>query len=438
MTRDPSPVPPNGAVAPGGGKKERLASLDAFRGFTILGMILVIAVAAGGYQWEEEHLPQKMSWMGSLPVSTWFHADVGGMMWVAEQREAGLSEEAIRAMPEYQIRNIGVTFTDLIAPWFVFIVGVCVPLSRARRGGAWWGHVSSRTLMLIVAGIVYISLVIQQISWWWGVLQAIGVAYFCAALTARLPSFWKWVAVFGVAILHLLMTELTVWWTGAWKGIDAPFGTLTNPNGNWLRPLTIHCLPWLSISYGIMAMIGVLVGEEVLSRDPRRIARRCLTAGLLFVVLGWIIHRIGFATENLSLAMNKPDVTASFAFFTAGLGALVFLGFYWLIDVMKIGWWAVPLAVIGMNPLLAYFLMIVQRRVLEVLGLIGAFNRVTEQNAFVQNWAALFGDPDSPSHAVLVFFHKGGYMGLFWGLVWTAILWMIVRWCNRRGLFWKL
>ena len=419
-------------------KKERLGSLDAFRGFTIFGMILVIAVAAGGYQWEPEHLPQKMSWMGSLPVSTWFHADVGGMLWIQEQEAAGLTEDEIRALPEYQRRNIGVTFTDLIAPWFVFIVGVCVPLSRARRGGAWWAHVGPRTIMLIVAGIAYISLVIQQISWWWGVLQAIGVAYFCAALTARLPSMWRWIAVFGLAGLNLIMTEFTTWWTGAWKDIDAPFGTLTNPEGNWFRPLTIHCLPWLSLSYGVMAMIGVLVGEEVITKDRQRIVKRCLLTGLLFVALGYIIHRIGFATENFSLSFNKPDVSTSYAFFTAGLGALAFLGFYWVIDVMKIGRWALPFAVFGVNPLLAYFMMIVQRRVLEVLGLIGIFNRVTEDNTFVQNWASLLGRAGEKSDLVLAFFHKGGYMGLNWGLVYTALLWLVVLWFNRRNIFWKL
>lgn len=53
-------------------KKPRIESIDAFRGWTILVMIFVIAVAAGGYP----DLPQKMSWMGSLSISTWNHADV--------------------------------------------------------------------------------------------------------------------------------------------------------------------------------------------------------------------------------------------------------------------------------------------------------------------------------------------------------------------------
>src|SRR5437667_4019880 len=47
---------------------QRLASLDAFRGFTIAGMIFVIMVS--GYR----NLPQTFPAFGSAPVSTWKHA----------------------------------------------------------------------------------------------------------------------------------------------------------------------------------------------------------------------------------------------------------------------------------------------------------------------------------------------------------------------------
>src|SRR5262245_53113242 len=50
----------------------RLASLDAFRGFTIAGMIFVIMVA--GYK----DLPHTFPAFGSAPVSTWKHAGEDG------------------------------------------------------------------------------------------------------------------------------------------------------------------------------------------------------------------------------------------------------------------------------------------------------------------------------------------------------------------------
>ncbi len=425
--------------------KERLESLDAFRGFTILGMVFVIAIAAGGYQWEPGHLPQKMSWFGSLPVSTWFHAEVGYDLWVREQAALGATPEQIAAMPAASLRNIGCTLTDLIAPWFVFIVGVCIPIGRQRMGAEWWRHTGFRTLMLIIAGMVYISLVIRQITWWWGVLQAIGVAYFCGAVFSRLPRVWRWPAVLGVGGLNLLLTEVWPPWTTALKDIAAPFGTLTNPNGNWFKPWIVHCLPWLSISYGVMTMIGVQVGEAVATKQPSAILRRCVAVGGIYALLGYAIHRIGFATGNWSLCMNKPDVTTSYAFFAGGTGALVFLAFYWIIDVYKYRRWAWPLGVFGMNPLLAYFMMILMRRAFETLGIaatgadwnkVGFFNPVTGANTTVYHWARLLGGGE-PAPWVLDFFRKSGYHGVMWGLMWTALLWLIVLWFNRRRIYWK-
>jgi predicted acyltransferase len=442
--------------------RRRLESLDAFRGFTILGMIFVIAVAAGQYQWETPGLPQKMRWLDSLPVSTWLHADVAFAIWEREtkaaltmeleadpdfaagadaaSRTAFIAEEVqsrIAQAPERKLKNIGVTFTDLIAPWFVFIVGAVIPLGRRREGEEYYYHALRRTLMLILAGVIYIALVIKQVSIWWGVLQAIGVAYFCAALTARLPVIQQWIAVFVVGGLNLLLTETVPAWTNAFKS-TLPFGSLTNPEGDWLRPLTIHCLPWLSISYGVMSMIGVLVGNAIATKDDSKVVRQCLLVGLLFTGLGYIIHKVGIATERYSLCANKVDVTTSYAFFTAGLGALTFLGFYWLIDMKKVSRWAFPLVVFGANPLLAYFLQIVMRRTFESLGVIDIFNRVTPDNKLVMNWATFIGSEQAPAQVVLDFFSKAGYMGVFWGLVWTACLWAVVLWCNRKNFYWKL
>ena len=92
-------------------RKKRVQAIDAFRGFTILAMIFVIRVA--GYS----NLPLTHSWFGSVPVSQFHHAaDAAGAAAVG---------------------GIGVTFTDLVAPFFVFIVGMCIPLSKRRRGAEW-------------------------------------------------------------------------------------------------------------------------------------------------------------------------------------------------------------------------------------------------------------------------------------------------------------
>src|SRR5947207_3305424 len=120
--------------------RQRLESLDAFRGFTIAGMIFVIMVS--GYK----NLPHTFPAFGSAPVST-------------------------------------------------------------------WKHVGARTLMLIGAGILYIALALKGITWWWGILQAIGIAYFLGAAALLLPPAARWGALAAVAAAHAALSWHVPWWT---------------------------------------------------------------------------------------------------------------------------------------------------------------------------------------------------------------------------------
>jgi len=189
-------------------KHERILSIDAFRGFTVLSMIFVIQVA--GYK----DLPFTMSWFGSPAVSTFKHAG-----------------DALNAT------GIGLTFTDLVAPFFVFIVGMALPFSKKRRGSEWWRHILKRTLMLIFLGIIYISLALGSanswggLSYWWGILQAIGVAYFMGAAATQLPYWQRWVAVFFVSAFHLFMSMHFNWWLTLGNPANG-FFTIANLSGD--------------------------------------------------------------------------------------------------------------------------------------------------------------------------------------------------------------
>lgn len=85
----------------GKSQRVRVDSIDAFRGLTIALMIFVIAVAAGHYP----ELPQKSSWFGSLPISTWNHADVGWEKFVEAKSAAGLTEAEIELLPEAKLKK---------------------------------------------------------------------------------------------------------------------------------------------------------------------------------------------------------------------------------------------------------------------------------------------------------------------------------------------
>lgn len=406
------------------GRPERLASVDAFRGFTIFLMVLVIAVSS------YRPLPQTRSWFGSFPVSAWHHADVGWETYTGEKVAEGLTEEQVQDLPEAARSKVGCTLTDLVAPFFVFIVGVCIPLSRQRRGRDWWRHVFSRTAGLIGAGVLYISLILG-LSWWWGILQAIGVAYLMGAASMKLPRWGRWAAVLGVLVFHALMSRYVGWWLHFGES-ELPFWTVGNIHGSVWKPLRVHCLPWVSISYGAMTMIGVLLGETLASRERRAIVRQSLLLGVVFGGLGWVVHAAGFAAGQYDLCFNKPDVTSSYAMFTSGVAALAFLAFYQVMDVWRVRGWSAPLMVLGANALLAYFMQIIMRLGFRALGVEPLFS--AHANDTLQQWAEVSGSPAWQSF----WLEKSGYNGLLWGLIWTGCLWVIVRWCNRRGIYWKL
>jgi uncharacterized membrane protein len=306
--------------------KQRLASLDAFRGFTIAGMIFVIMVS--GYR----DLPQTFPAFGSAPVSTWKHAgdDFEAKEWahwngdrtyqrarVAQVLGAGKYEVTLNGgksddqpgvysgvairhskplekgddviavfpkaggEPSFQGVGNGCTFTDLIAPFFVFIVGVAIPLSRRRRGAEWWKHVGARTLMLIGAGVLYIALALKGITWWWGILQAIGIAYFVGAGFLLLPPVARWVALASLTAAHAALSWHVPWWTHLPADMSHGFYTLSNPRGDKLAPLNVHTTPWGSVGYGIITIIGTFVGEAVAKRNHKEVLRQCLFVGII-------------------------------------------------------------------------------------------------------------------------------------------------------------
>jgi predicted acyltransferase len=133
-----------------------------------------------------------------------------------------------------------------------------------------------------------------------------------------------------------------------------------------------------------------------------------------------------------SLSFNKPDVTASYALFTAGLACVVFGILYWIVDVKKYKGWIFPFKQLGINALLAYFMQIFMRIFFRALHLEAFF--AGEPNDQLQQWAGLW----SWSGWQHFWLDKTGYNGLFWALLWSVCLWFCVYACNKRKIFWKL
>jgi predicted acyltransferase len=354
--------------------KSRIFSIDAFRGFTVLAMIFVNQVA------QYKHLPFEGYYFGSTLVSLFHHAGE------AEGNTLG----------------IGLTLTDLVAPFFVFIVGMVIPFSLKGRREHWFKHVLGRTGLLWFLGVIYISLILG-LSYWWGILQAIGIAYLMGATFVFLPKWARWISVFAIAGFHLLMSQMFPWWLHLGNP-QMPFFSIANLHGDMLRPLTVHCTPWASISFGVITIVGTLLGEAVMTKKLNVIIRDSLIIGIAFCAAGFALHSYYFPY----FAMAKDTVSASYALFTSGVASLTFLAFYLIMDVAKIKTWAYPFIVFGSNALLGYFLQVIVRLVLFALG-------------FKQYFAG----------------HEG-WDGMLWGIIWTAIIWATLWCCNKKNIYWKI
>lgn len=297
----------------------RLTSLDVFRGATIAGMILVNNPGSWAYVY-----PQLR------------HADWHG--W---------------------------TFTDLIFPFFLFIVGVAIVFSFSRRVELGYSKmklflkVVRRTLILFALGLFlngfpnfdFSSIRIM------GVLQRISICYFFASLIF-LTSGVRWQAIWSVILLFVywgLMEFVPVPGVGAGlyeKGrnfaayVDSLIlsGHMWSATKTWDPEGIISTIPAISTT-----LFGVLTGHWLKSK------RDAIEKTLWLFIMGNLGLFAG-AVWNAWLPINKNLWTSSYAVFTAGF-ALIVLGFcYFFVDVKGYRKIAYPFVVYGMNAITVFVL----------------------------------------------------------------------------------
>jgi predicted acyltransferase len=302
----------NGSAAPPG---QRLVSLDAYRGFTMLAMISAGLGMA--------HLQNDPTWG-----------------WLADQLD--------------HREWIGCTAWDLIQPSFMFIVGVAMPFSfaqRRRRGDSWalqFGHALRRAMLLILIGVFLDSvsegkLYVQFIR----VLQQIAIGYVLAFLVLHLSPVWQGLTAGLILGAH---TAAFLWYghaVGCWPWeegynlgtrLDEIIGLPVSGGGY----ATLN-----AVSSTATILFGVMCGE--LLQGPLSARRKLQILGL--AGLGGLA---GALVLLPIVPMIKRIWTASFTVYAGGWTCLLLLAFYGIVDVL--GWrrWTFALVVVGMNSIAAY------------------------------------------------------------------------------------
>jgi predicted acyltransferase len=424
MNLPPAPQPGNPPAA----ELERLASLDAFRGFDILTMVFVNAIAG----------------MSAIPF---------------------LLRHAPAAMDAF-------TLTDVVFPGFLFIVGVSIPLALTRRkemgqpASRLVGHVLVRTLALLFLGLVqvnadrfsaadtglgesvwyFLAYTAVFVLWtaypknatpakrrvhlglriaasvllaflviifrgrgadgaetwlqhsWWGILGMIGWTYLAASLLFLVSKGNR--AVLAGAIG--LMTALYI---GSRYGAVDFLGPVNR--------LLEHGVGSIFGSHTAIVTAGMLAGTLFLpgsepAKPKGRVRFLCLL-GLGLIASGYLLRPLhGF---------SKIAGTESWALATAGTCCLVFMLFYLLLDILKLGRAASFLIPAGRNPLAAYLLPDQINNVLLILG--GLFH--------INFWKVFWPLAD-----------KGGLPGMLNAAVMTALVLFLTKLLTRAKVVLKL
>lgn len=328
---------------------DRLLSLDAFRGFAIASMLLVNNPG----DWSALFKP--------LDHAEWH----------------------------------GWTFTDWIFPFFVFISGISMSFSLARRGqatdrGAVLRHTWRRGATIIAIGLLlnlfpYFHFESFRIP---GVLQRLGLITILAApialwcgWRAQLAWFVGLLAAYGLIQTCVAVPDAQGVWhrgsllpgedVGAW--LDR---TLLGAH-LWVRSKTWDPEGLLSTLPAVASQIaGLLAGRwlALRGRDPAEKATWFMVAGLLCL---WVAQVL----DAWTLPINKNLWTPAYVFLCTGWGCLVFGVFYWLLDAAPLPRMRAamarrlqPLVVLGMN---ALFLFALSGLVARLLGLIHVAEGVT-------------------------------------------------------------
>ena len=374
-------------------KPERLLSLDAFRGFTIAGMILV---------------NNPGSWSHIYPQLA--HASWHG--W---------------------------TFTDFIFPFFLWIVGVSMTFSFAVRKTKGDSNITlllnvlRRSVIifglgLFLAGFPFGLLWDHNFSWSTiripGVLQRIAICYLAASLIYLYTSTRGQIIAIGVifSTYWFMMFYIPVPELGAGlfeKGknfaayIDSIFltGHMWSASKTWDPEGIISTIPAIATT-----LFGAILGDYLRQSTHEKTEKSVwmFVFGSGFLLLGAIL--------DMWMPINKSLWTVSYSIFMAGWAMNIFGIFYFLIDGKGIKKWAYPLTVYGMNAIFVFVLSGVVARTFSLWKLNvqlsdGTLKYVSLKTILTQN---LFDPYFSPLNASLIH-------AIIWVLMMYLVVWVMYK-----------
>lgn len=385
----------------------RLMSLDAYRGF------VMVCLAGNGFG-----IAQAAK---NFPESTWWQA-------AAYQFE--------------HVPWVGCAFWDLIQPSFMFMVGVALPYSLAKRRaagdsfGRLFAHAAIRAVVLVLLGVFLSSTSSKQTNFaFMNVLSQIGLGYLLLflmgywprwgqllAAVAILVGYWGWFATHPLPPSDFDYAKV---------GLPADWPMLTGFEAHWQKnanaaadvdlwllnqfpqekPFEFNSGGYQTLNFipSLVTMLFGLMTGDFIRRSQNRgaVFGTLVGVGVVFLAGGWAIDHFGYCP------LVKRIWTPSWTLFSTGWTLLMLGGFYGVIDGLGFRAWSFPLVVAGMNSILLYLLS----QMLKPWTL-----RALERH-FGSSWLNLFGEAYQPIVAAC------SVLLVFWLFVW---------WLYRQRVFLKI
>jgi predicted acyltransferase len=322
----------------------------------------------------------------------------------------------------------GVTPTDYIFPFFLFIVGIAIPIALGKRLAEGiskdvYFKIFRRSgiiflLGLFLAAFPYFDFANLRIP---GVLQRIAVCYLVASLLF-LHFDWKKLSIIAAALLFIYWALMTL--------INVPTCEITTINDKacnlaaYLDRLILgenHIWKQAKVydPEGILSTIpaiattvsGILTGMWLkTNRSDLEKVGGIFFAGVILVALGW--------AWNFYFPMNKSLWTSSYVLYTSGM-ALCFLGFcYWLIDIKGYKKWSKPFVIFGVNALALFVFSGILTKILGLIKVAGDDGKTVSLYTWIyRNVFLPFGEPINASLMFAV-----SYI-----LLWLFLMWLLYR-----------
>lgn len=312
----------------------------------------------------------------------------------------------------------GLTPTDLIFPFFLFIVGVAITLSK-RVATA--GSILKRAAIIFAIGLFLNGFPTFDLSSWRipGVLQRIAVCYAIAALIYarwRRPEVLASLAAMFMILYWVVMMFLPL--GGGVAGDLSPDGNVAARLDRMLMSGHLWKPTWdpegllSTVPSVATTLLGVLAGVWLGSAQaPGRKAALLAVAGAAAIVIG--------LAWNTVFPINKSLWTSSYVMCTAGAAAMFLALCYWAIDVRKWRRGATPFVILGVNALALYALSGLLASTLGSVNVPGSAESL-------QGWIYRegFAPLASPKNASLLY-----------AMANLGVLFVVLLWMYRRRIF---